>query len=149
MSRTGNGRESKIRPLVTKKRRGRNKTKQIIDLWRARLGAVDARKWTQSSYLQRYIVFSNWTSLRYHSPILCPLSTILSTFLTLCPHFRVYVHILEYLSTFRNTCPYFGISVHISEYTSTYPSKCPHFRKYVHLMKFLPFLSLYYPIFIL
>ena len=56
------------------------------------------------------------------------LSMILSTFLALCPHFRVYVHILEYLSTFRNICSNFRIYVHISEYMSTFPSKRPHFE---------------------
>ena len=30
-------------------------------------------RWTQSSYLQRYILFLIWTSQKYHSPIFCRL----------------------------------------------------------------------------
>ena len=33
----------------------------------------------------------------------------------LCPHFRVYVHILEYISTFQSICQHFQVNVHIFE----------------------------------
>ena len=114
-----------IRPPITKKYCGKNKTRRINN--RFVTHPIVCSKCQKDGHNRRICNTISYSRFGQVKDIILEysvhLSMILSTFLTLCPYFRVYVHILEYLSTFRNICPNFRIYVHNSEYMSTFPSK--------------------------
>ena len=111
-----------IRLLVTKKYCGKNKIRQINNRFVTRLIMCSrCRKDRQNRHTYNTISYPRFGQGKDIIPqYLVHLSMIMSTFLTLCPHFRVYVHILEYMSIFKNICPNFRRYVHISECMSTF-----------------------------